>query len=64
MPALLKPDSTVNQRPGICIKDLALGSTTDQKYFFQKGSDRRAPVDLFVYYSCNAPALRTTLVKK
>lgn len=28
--ALLKPDSNVNQRPGICIKNLALGDTPDQ----------------------------------
>lgn len=29
-PALLKPDSVGNQRPGICFKNLASGGTTDQ----------------------------------
>lgn len=52
-PALLKLDSAVNHRPGICIKNLALGSTTDQKL---KKSE--ASVNLFVYYSCNISALQ------
>lgn len=60
-PALLKPDSAVNQRPGIWIKNLAWGGTTDQK--IKKGV-KLLSICLFITAVTSLSCLEFTLLPK
>lgn len=60
-PALLKPDSAVDQRPGIWIKNLAWGGTTDQK--IKKGV-KLLSICLFITAVTSPSCVEFTLLPK